>query len=242
MKPQCPKYRPPRCKRGQRITTKTLRNGCKKPICVNGKPTIPAPPKPEKEMESKKCMRPATLICTSQVGRQQRLDGNVVDSENHGVVMAVAPSKKSIWIIAGTSPEQQLNCFGSRPGNDHGLGHSNFYGNALCKKYAKGFALEMGSSFKGNSAGLVAGHGRYLKKCRYEKVKDWVKPAECKKCFVYLKKHQGGKYYDCNDNGRARAAGNSQECIDEVLRKPNPFGNGKKVIIRRNWGPDGGCK
>merc|ERR1711937_129023 len=42
-KPQCPIYRPPRCKRGQRITTKTLRNGCKKPVCVYGKPTIPAP-------------------------------------------------------------------------------------------------------------------------------------------------------------------------------------------------------
>merc|ERR1711988_232834 len=39
----CPKYRPPRCKHGQRISTKTLRNGCKKPICVNGKPTIPGP-------------------------------------------------------------------------------------------------------------------------------------------------------------------------------------------------------
>merc|ERR1711988_2040889 len=39
----CSKYRPPRCKRGQRISTKTLRNGCKKPICVNGKPTIPGP-------------------------------------------------------------------------------------------------------------------------------------------------------------------------------------------------------
>merc|ERR1711871_1544020 len=43
VKPQCPKYRPPRCRRGQRISTTTLKNGCKKPICVNGKPTRPIP-------------------------------------------------------------------------------------------------------------------------------------------------------------------------------------------------------
>ena len=57
-----------------------------------------------------------------------------------------------------------------------------------------------------------------------------------------MKEHQGGKFYDCNDNGRARAAGHSQECIDKVLSKPNPFGNGKKVTVRRNWGPCGNCK
>ena len=47
--------------------------------------------------------------------------------------------------------------------------------------------------------------------------------------FVYLEKHQGGKYYDCNDNGR-KSCWKLQECIDEVLGNPNPFGNGKKVI------------
>ena len=31
-----------------------------------------------------------------------------------------------------------------------------------------------------------------------------------KECYVYLKEHQGGKFYDCNDNGRARAAGISR--------------------------------
>ena len=77
--------------------------------------------------------------------------------------------------------------------------------------------------------------------------RNWGSCGNCdckvdeKECYVYLEKHQGGKYYDCNDNGRARAAGNSQECIDKVLSKPNPFGNGKKVIVRRNWGSCGNC-
>eukprot|EP00944_MAST-04C_sp_MAST-4C-sp1_P008238 g8238.t1 len=78
------------------------------------------------------------------------------------------------------------------------------------------------------------------KRIKKSKLKERLKRLK-NKCFVYLEKHQGGKYYDCNDNGRARAAGNSQACIDEVLSKPNPFDNGKKVIVHRNWGPCGSC-
>ena len=61
--------------------------------------------------------------------------------------------------------------------------------------------------------------------------RNWGSCGNCnckddnEKKFRLFEKHQGGKYYDCNDNGRARAAGNSQECIDKVLSKPNPFGN-----------------
>ena len=64
---------------------------------------------------------------------------------------------------------------------------------------------------------------------------------DVKKCFAYLKDHQKGKNYDCHDNGRARDAGNSQECIDKVLSKSKPFGK-KKVKVTHNWGPDGHCK
>ena len=42
----------------------------------------------------------------------------------------------------------------------------------------------MGSSFKGKVAGLPAGDGRYLKNCRFEETKGWVKPAECEKRAV----------------------------------------------------------
>ena len=61
-------------------------------------------------------------------------------------------------------------------------------------------------------------------------------------CKVYLAKHQGGKFYDCNDNGRARDAGNDQGCIDQVLGKPDPFGDGRKVKVVKNWGADGHCQ
>ena len=60
-------------------------------------------------------------------------------------------------------------------------------------------------------------------------------------CKVYLAKHQGGKFYDCNDNGRARDAGNDQGCIDQVLGKPNPFGDGREVKVVKNWKANGHC-
>ena len=116
------------------------------------------------------CMRPATLICTSQAGNTKRLTGSEIAP---GVVAAVSPGKRGIWVIGGASREQQTNCFSKRP-SEH---HANFYGNANCKKYAQGFAREMGSSFKGKVAGLPAGDGRYLKNCRFEETKGWVKPA-----------------------------------------------------------------
>ena len=61
-------------------------------------------------------------------------------------------------------------------------------------------------------------------------------------CKAYLSEHQGGKFYDCNDNGRARDAGNDQGCIDNVLGKPDPFGDGRKVKVVKNWGADGHCQ
>ena len=61
-------------------------------------------------------------------------------------------------------------------------------------------------------------------------------------CKAYLSEHQGGKFYDCNDNGRARDAGNQQKCIDNVLGKPDPFGDGRDVKVVHNWGSDGKCK
>ena len=73
-----------------------------------------------------KCMRPATLICTSQAGNTKRLTGSEIAP---GVVAAVSPGKHSIWIIGGASREQQTNCFSKRPKKHH----ANFYGNANCK-------------------------------------------------------------------------------------------------------------
>ena len=68
------------------------------------------------------------------------------------------------------------------------------------------------------------------------------KPQPETECKAYLSEHQGGKFYDCNDNGRARDAGNQQKCIDNVLGKPDPFGDGRDVKVVHNWGSDGKCK
>ena len=64
---------------------------------------------------------------------------------------------------------------------------------------------------------------------------------EKEECKAYLAEHQGGKFYDCNDNGRARDAGNDQGCIDNVLGKPDPFGDGRKVKVVKNWKANGHC-
>ena len=48
------------------------------------------------------------LICTSQAGNTKRLTGSEIAP---GVVAAVSPGKRSIWIIGGASREQQTNCF-----------------------------------------------------------------------------------------------------------------------------------
>ena len=60
------------------------------------------------------------------------------------------------------------------------------------------------SSFKGNLAGLAAGDGRYLKNCRFEETKGWVKPAECER------KGGGCKRKD----GKVGKAGKGGKCPD----------------------------
>jgi uncharacterized membrane protein YgcG len=145
----------------------------------------------------KKCMRPATLTCTSQVGRTKIVPGDVVDPQNPAVMMAVSPSRLSIWIVAdNNNPKLQLNCFPHRPGNHH----ANFYGNSLCKKYAKQFALQM-SNYQDNPSGLSPGDGRYLKNCRSEEDSSWVRPAECEPIGITDPESSGVGGAGGNDGG-----------------------------------------
>ena len=95
------------------------------------------------------------------------------------LAMAVSPGGYSIWIVANNNPKMQLNCWPRVPPKGGKHGHANFYGNSLCKKYAKDFADQQ-SNYKGNNKkGLLEGDGRYLQNCRKEEDASWVPPKEC---------------------------------------------------------------
>ena len=89
----------------------------------------------------------------------------------------MSPGTHSIWIV-GDNPKDQVNCFDRPPADDPKRGQYNFYSNALCKKYAKDFALKM-STYKGKPDGLTGGGGRYLKQCHSKADASWVRPAGC---------------------------------------------------------------
>jgi hypothetical protein len=85
----------------------------------------------------------------------------------------------------------------------------------------------------------IAVNKNFIVKNGVEVSTDLISLPECE---PWLSKHQAGQFFDCNDNGRARDAGNDQKCIDNVLGKNDPFGDGRQVRVEKNWGKKGHCK
>ena len=62
-------------------------------------------------------------------------------------------------------------------------------------------------------------------------VKNWGADGHCEEVWKYIWQNIKEGNSMIVINGRARDAGNDQGCIDQVLGKPNPFGDGREVKL-----------